>query len=60
MPSFQNPTMVAAALQAAATAMAGNESYETPRGIAELAVEILEELDKLLAKRATNIANKTK
>ena len=51
MSAFNDPKLVAAALQAAATALAGNENYETPRGIAELAYEILEEWDRLLIKR---------
>ncbi len=51
MSAFNDSRLVAAALQAAATALAGNEDYETPRGIAELAHEILEEWDKLMKKR---------
>ena len=53
MSSFNDSKLVAAALQAAATALAGNENYETPRGIAELAYEILEEWNRLLTKRGT-------
>lgn len=46
-----HPLMVAAALQAAATALAGNEDYETPAGIAELAADILDEWVKVAKKR---------
>ncbi|MBF0093916.1 MAG: hypothetical protein HQL34_05155 [Alphaproteobacteria bacterium] len=46
--SFDNPVLVAAALQASAIALAGNESYESARGIATLAKEILEEWDRVL------------
>ena len=53
MSAFNDSKLVAAALQAAATALAGNEDYETPRGIAELAYEILEEWDKLIMKQST-------
>ncbi|MFN3076503.1 MAG: hypothetical protein ABT940_06430 [Alphaproteobacteria bacterium] len=49
--SIENVQLVAAALQAAATALAGNENYETPDGIAKLAYKILEEWDKVLINR---------
>ncbi|MBF0561150.1 MAG: hypothetical protein HQL37_03830 [Alphaproteobacteria bacterium] len=51
MPSIDKPELVAAALQAAATALAGNDTYETPDAIARLAYQILEEWDKVLINR---------
>lgn len=58
MSAFNDPRLVAAALQAAATALAGNEDYETPRGIAELAFRILEEWDSLTTKYNSTSTNR--